>query len=184
MLLKCGNSKISKDCLIFNLPTSVCITGDCPRCYARKSEVRFKSVLEFRNRNYEASLKDDFVDRICGEIHRSKKILCRVHESGDFYSQEYVDKWTRIVYYNPQVKFYCYTKAFEYFDFSDFCDNMNIINSITRTGKYNYGSLGYCEALVKYSQYKICPCRKGIHIDCMSECQLCLTEKLVCFVEH
>lgn len=42
------------------------------------------------------------------------KKVCRVHVSGDFFSQEYFDAWLRIAVNHPNDLFYAYTKALGY----------------------------------------------------------------------
>lgn len=183
-LIKKGNSKIHKSCNVFNLPTSVCGL-DCKKCYARKAEKRFPAVLEARNRNLEAAESDSFIVDMVIEIERSSNKMFRIHESGDFYSQPYIDKWINIVSICDWVQFYAYTKKKDAFDFTglEYCRNMNLINSMTPLG-LNYGPIEYCDELVTKYNYILCPCRKGVHIECMNECNICLRAKKVCFVEH
>jgi hypothetical protein len=35
----------------------------------------------------------------------------RIHDSGDFYAPQYIDKWTEIAKAHPDLKFYAYTKS-------------------------------------------------------------------------
>lgn len=181
-LLTKGNTKV-KDTLLFDLPTSVC-KENCLKCYARKAEKCYPNVLPFRKRNYKASLENSFVDQINAEIKKSKYNIIRPHASGDFYSQEYIEKWTTIAIQNPDKKFYAYTKNKKYFDFKklESLPNVNIIDSITSEG-YNYGSKDYCDKLIKQG-YKLCPAIKGSNIKCMQDCKVCLTEKKICFLQH
>jgi hypothetical protein len=37
--------------------------------------------------------------------------LIRIHESGDFYSIDYLRSWIRVAEMNPDLKFYCYSKS-------------------------------------------------------------------------
>jgi hypothetical protein len=39
----------------------------------------------------------------------------RIHDSGDFYSDDYVDAWLRIIRATPHVTFYAYTKSVDRF---------------------------------------------------------------------
>lgn len=187
MLTKKGNSKIDKSCLIFNLPTSICLQ-QCDKCYARKAEIRFPTVLKSRNRNLEAATRDNFVEIMNNEIKKSKCNKFRIHESGDFFNQGYINKWNKIVTNNTNVQFYAYTKSIEAFDFSELekNKNINIINSITPLGK-NYGNLDHCNTLVKQYNYKLCPCANDTtttKVKCMLDCNQCLTEKKICFKIH
>ena len=56
-----------------------------------------------------ASLKDDFVEAMNQDIKDKKAEYVRVHDSGDYYSKEYLLKWFQIAQDNPDVKFYSYT---------------------------------------------------------------------------
>jgi len=180
-LLTKGNTKVKA--LLFDLPTDVCAI-QCVKCYARKAEIRFPNVLRKRYSNFIISGNDNFPTLISDEIKKSKYKIVRIHSSGDFYSQVYISKWTIIAKAFPGIQFYAYTKAKDLFDFSDFeeLENVNIINSITELG-VNYGNETFCNELVKLG-YTLCPCRKGIHIDCMIDCNICLTQKQICFIEH
>lgn len=44
----------------------------------------------------------------------------RIHDSGDFFSLEYLHLWVRIAYDNPSILFYAYTKEVEMFQNIDF----------------------------------------------------------------
>lgn len=175
-LLVDSNTKVMG--LIFDLPTSiVCKDSICSGCYSIKSEKRFPNVLKKRIFNYEASKKSSFVEDITIELNKSKKKVCRLHSSGDFFSQEYIDKWIDIVTKNTNTTFYCYTKRLNKFDFSKLnkLNNINIINSITPLG-INYGNIEYCNTLVKEYNYKLCPCANDTvdkKTKCLVECNYC-----------
>ena len=69
-------------------------------CYAKNG--RFLWNKAGYARRYEASKRADFVDRICEELtatawrRSGERISCAVHEKGDFYSLEYLEKWGEI----------------------------------------------------------------------------------------
>ena len=183
-LLKKGNTKVYKNTLIFNLPTHICGLN-CAGCYAKKAETRFPSTLAYRNRNHYHSHQTWFRQTIYGEISKAGCNILRIHESGDFYSQEYLNKWAAIAQQWPHINFYAYTKKRDDFDFSvlDSLKNVNIINSRTPLG-YNFGDQAYCNRLVAEYGYVQCPCKKGVKIDCMKDCQLCLILDKICFLKH
>ncbi|MDY0197618.1 MAG: hypothetical protein RBR68_07370 [Tenuifilaceae bacterium] len=186
-LLTKGNLKISKTVGIFDLPTSVC-RSSCEKCYAKKAEKMYKNVLPKRNRNLEATLRDSFIEEMSNEITISKIKAFRLHSSGDFYSQDYIDKWIKIINKHPDIKFYAYTKAKGYKDLSfkkiEKLKNFNLINSVTPLG-VNYGSKEYCDKLVKEYGYTLCPCAPGKHVSCGDECTLCVEKnKMICFLQH
>ena len=183
-LLVKGNSKIR--CLAFDLSPTLCV-NKCNKCYAFKAEI-WPNVRKKRQANYEASLLDSFEDVIIADILGTKySDICRIHSSGDMYSQEYLNKWTRIISSLPNKKFYCYTKrkSTNCLDFSvmDMLPNMNVIDSVTEDGGYNFGNKEYCDSLVSRG-YTLCGCETGVDIKCMDTCLSCLTEKKVCFLTH
>lgn len=125
-----GNSVLvdNEECgfLIFSLPARECCpyaTDLCKKiCYGRNAQELFKRVYECRKRNYEESLKESFTQDMIKIInynlnrkkYKDKIILFRIHETGDFYSQEYTDKWFNIADYyknNSKIFFQCYTKS-------------------------------------------------------------------------
>jgi len=65
--------------------------------------------------NWLASQKEDFVPKMIdmiGEAKKKGKIKAiRVHDSGDFYSPQYIDKWNEIAKAHPDMTFYAYTKS-------------------------------------------------------------------------
>lgn len=116
--------------MIWNLPavkTCPFRTAMCEKsCYARKAERVYPQVLPSRERNYTATLSPDFVENMIFTIEKElstkkyngKLTVFRIHESGDFYSLEYAQKWVTIARYfenNPQITFLAYTKSIRYF---------------------------------------------------------------------
>ena len=117
------------DFIIWNLPaiftcpfrTLHCVLA----CYATKAEKAYKQVLPARVRNYLISRRADFVDVMTDAIlkiasnSKKKYIVVRIHESGDFYSRAYVEKWLQIMKNcsgDKRIRFIAYTKSFPYFD--------------------------------------------------------------------
>ena len=127
--------------IIWNLPaikTCPYATEACKKaCYARKSEKAYPQVLPARNRNFEESMQNDFVFRMAYTILKirkgtNKRIIVRIHESGDFYNKAYAEKWMRIVDYcaNENIQFIAYTKSFKYFDGVKLADNFSLRASV------------------------------------------------------
>ena len=118
--------------IIFNLLAVVTCpyrTAHCEQfCYAKKAETgpRAKSVVPCRSANYEASKTTGFVPAMISLIEDTikkpsykdgKKIVIRIHESGDFYSQEYFNKWLEIANHfknNNKLVFVAYTKSVDF----------------------------------------------------------------------
>lgn len=142
----------------FSLPSGYTCIGSttfCIRhCYARKAEMAYKTVIPRRYNNYVLSLRADFVPKMITLIS-SKKLLeyFRIHESGDFYSQEYLDKWIQIAKLLPNIKFLAFTKSFM-LDFSDVPSNLIIrwsimpdttTTTVPKSGLYAYA--GECQKI-------------------------------------
>jgi len=112
-LLAIGNQKLGNKVLTFNLPVlKTCKpTQWCRKhCYANKGRFGFKQVKQSLEWKLEESKKDNFVEQINLQLKRSKKKLVRIHASGDFYSNEYVNRWIEIAKANPDKIFVTYTK--------------------------------------------------------------------------
>lgn len=111
-----SNSKLRKSGIHqFSLPAGfTCpMAGACAKfCYAKKGCYCFKQPKAFHQSNYELSLAEGFTNVINAEIKRRRSIKAiRIHDSGDFYSQEYLNKWVAVMKANPSIKFYTYTKS-------------------------------------------------------------------------
>ncbi len=186
-LLKYENSKL-KEQFIFNLPVSKAICGRvCPGCYALKPQIRFpKTVLPARERNYQASLHPDFITTVVSELNKTKRSFSsvRIHESGEFYSQAYIDKWQTIATTLPNVNFYAFTKRIKDFDFTQLMSlpNVVIIDSLMNGG-LNYGPISQLSSTVK-----TCPATDGTTDICDSACGYCWSKPAqsngVQFVKH
>ena len=101
------------------------------KCYARKTEYIWPCVLPCRKRNLVASKRETFEIEMLPLIAKcTKKVpYFRIHESGDFYDQEYLEKWFQIVRAFPRVRFLAFTKSF-HLNFEDKPENLQIVWSI------------------------------------------------------
>ena len=188
-LIQKGNAKlIASDTMMFNLPAGKITCGRaCAGCYALKEERIYPTVLPARMKRLEGSKAHDFVDNVSTELRKLKKRpkLFRVHASGDFYSQSYVDKWVLIANENPDIIFYAYTKRMKKFNFTqlDSLPNFVLTNSLHFKG-INYGKKDEAP-----SGAFICPDQKGADVSCGLNCTWCMTKgcadkKGVWFVKH
>lgn len=185
-----GNMKL-KNILIFDLPAvRTCLNcSDCKdRCYARKAERMYKNSAIFRETNLVLFLSDKELLKslIISQLEATKKKVIRLHSSGDFFSQSYINFWNEIIKLFPEKKFYTYTKVDKILDFSEIEKNKNFNLILSYIGdKLNFGSLEYCKGLKKEFKAFICPVTKGVeNIKCGAGCTYCVSNKNVCFVEH
>ena len=100
-------------------------------CYAQKGNyTRFPIVQEVQEKKYEISKQNNFNSLMNAEIKKKKATHIRIHDSGDFYSVKYLQKWVQIAEFNPSIIFYAYTKSIKFFvDGLLLPDNMKIIFS-------------------------------------------------------
>ena len=149
-----GNKKLVNNentkFIIWNLPaktTCPYATEHCKKaCYACKAERVYPGCKAAREKNLERSKKDSFVNDMIYTIEteintkkfENKKIIFRIHESGDFYNLEYTQKWVEIAKHfenNKNIIFVAYTKSIIYFincgyGLEMFPENLQIISSI------------------------------------------------------
>lgn len=184
-LIQKGNSKLGRNIYMFNIPATRDICGRiCPGCYAIKEQKRFPIVIETRNKRLEASKQEDFASTIISEINslRTKPLYFRIHASGEFYSQSYIDSWYTIASSFPSITFYAYTKRLAHFDFSSLSSlpNFILINSLHFRG-LNYGPASSAPA-----DAFICPSHSGA--TCGQSCVYCMTKTAqtnsVWFIKH
>jgi hypothetical protein len=121
MYISKGNKKMT-GVMIWSLPSKV----TCPNrtsmcefyCYARQAELMYPQSLPARQGNFNDTRKETFVndmiEAITKMVKSSRKVKLeyfRIHESGDFYNEEYFEKWLQIIKAFPQVKFLAFTKS-------------------------------------------------------------------------
>jgi len=115
---------LKKKVFNFSIPAYKSATGKvtCPFadscikfCYAQKGNYkRFPSVAKGMEKKYLLSKQSNFVDLMNKEIIKKKPDFIRVHDSGDYYSKAYLNKWLTIAEQNPKVKFYSYTNSIKF----------------------------------------------------------------------
>ena len=139
-----GNAKLNGNTLIFNLPAGKTCPGanicksmavQTPsgrkifdfkntefRCFAASSEVQYDGVFANRAENWlevKSHLHNgNLADYLNTELHKNlkkKHTRVRIHESGDFFSREYLMAWIMVAQTNPNLDFYCYSKSLEFF---------------------------------------------------------------------
>jgi len=107
-----GNMKLGPAVGVFNIPPiSTCKPSKwCAKnCYARHGKHGLPNVKNGSNWRLRESKKKDFVERMVKEIKGKWKYF-RIHASGDFYSDDYVDKWIEIIKQCDDTIFLAFTK--------------------------------------------------------------------------
>ncbi len=113
-ILILGNTKMGNNVFLFNLPakdtctpTSWCLEGRDgePACYALRGRCKWPPSLKGAAQRLELSQKPGFVDKVVEAVNRRKVKYFRLHSSGDFYSNGYVEKWINIAKKCPDTLF-------------------------------------------------------------------------------
>ena len=184
-----GNSKLGKSMRMFNLPATQEVCGrQCKGCYAASEERRWPTVSKARQMRYEAALQPDFVSRIKSELTalRTKPKYFRVHSSGEFFSQPYVDAWVRIASSFPDITFFAYTKRKSTFNFK----SLEALPNFILIDSFHFGRLNYATLDKAPAGAFICPDQKGaVDVQCGTTCTYCQTKGAadvngVFFVQH
>ena len=98
-------------------------------CYAKKGAYIWSNVKPAFEKRYQLSKTDDFVSKMYNEIVKKKPDYVRVHDSGDYYSKKYLNKWIDIAFLFPEVRFYSYTNMVEMMLYTSLPSNFDIIFS-------------------------------------------------------
>jgi len=118
-----ANTKVSKlDAVSFGIPAFESADGfkTCPKagacagiCYARQGRYLMPNVQKAREFNLEKARGPlaNFVREAVEDLKTVKNKIVRVHDSGDFFSQAYLDAWYKIARAFPEKTFYAYTKS-------------------------------------------------------------------------
>ena len=136
-----GNHKLPRNIAIFNIPevkTCPGRTEACEKlCYAIKASIIYHNrVPQQRKRNLQLSISKKFIEVACKELNKYTKIdTVRIHESGDFYNQTYLNKWIKISNNIPTLVFFAYTKSYK-LDYSKLPKNFIAIYSSDWTTKH------------------------------------------------
>ena len=136
-----GNSKLVKtDTVSFNIPAFRSADGfeTCPKagacatmCYARQGRYMIPNVAGAREFNLDIvrNRLAEFVGMATEDLLRIKNKIVRIHDSGDFFSQQYVDAWFQLARSFPEKKFYAYTKSL-HLDRSLCPENLQVVQSV------------------------------------------------------
>lgn len=182
-LFSLGNRKLPTTTAIFNLPaieTCPGATEECKRyCYARKAERIYRNVLACRQSALADSHSRGFAAQAISDLallqSRGKINKVRIHESGDFYSQAYVNKWIKIASALPDLIFYAYTRSYA-LDFSKLqaLSNVRLIFSLddSSCGAAIGASASFARVSVVIGKHQAVELRPDT-IVCPGDCKVC-----------
>jgi len=194
-MLSFGNKKLPGTTAIWGLPQGITCPGKtkwCTRwCYSKKAERLYKHTRMKRAKNLEVSKLSYFSAMMSGEIHYNlaKITAVRIHSSGDFYNQEYLNKWIEIMNRFPKLLFTAYTKS--KLDYSKLPKNCILFFSVDESTKPQdlkwYLAQGKRMAYANIAKVPentiICPAKKKIGC---GNCRICYSKskKNVWFKKH
>lgn len=137
-----GNAKLRKLSTVgFGIPAYQSADGfkTCPQagvcaaiCYARQGAYVWPATVKAREHNLELVRGDlaEFVTQAVSDLSRMKAKTVRVHDSGDFFSQAYLDSWYSIARQTPGKVFYAYTKSLHLDLWTNKPENFQIVQSV------------------------------------------------------
>jgi hypothetical protein len=176
-----GNSKIEK-ALIWNLPAGITCPGAtelCKQvCYANDSAVRFPNVVPgSRAHHLELAKSPDFLKNMSQKLKNARLPRMRIHESGDFFNQKYLDTWTELIGQDSNRTFWAYTKSHK-LDFTEALKlkNLHLRYSVDCTTKfYPKQDLPHAAVSEVRKDFFVCPSTqaKGHTVKCMKDCLYC-----------
>ena len=110
---------------------------------------------------YKISKTNDFIPLMNEEIKKKKATHIRIHDSGDFYSIAYLNKWVQIAKDNTSVIFYAYTKSIKFFiDGLKLPKNLKIIfsegsktDNLINTAKHRHARIFKSKELLNAAGY-------------------------------
>ena len=80
-------------------------------CYARNGTYNFSNVKGRHTQNLEYIIEDPegWFAHMLSEVQHPKKRgkFIRIHDSGDFFTEDYLRLWLKIALLTPEVTFYC-----------------------------------------------------------------------------
>jgi len=136
--LKKTSKEVGKKVFNFGISAYKTSTGKtvCPfadacvkYCYAKKGAYSWSNVKPAFEKRYNITRQENFASLMINEVVKKKADFIRIHDSGDFYSKKYLDKWLTIAKELPNVKFYAYTKSHDFFRGLNLPQNFDIIFS-------------------------------------------------------
>ena len=192
MFLSQGNRKCSK-MWIFNLPAiKACPNhSECAEtCYALKAQRIYPTARKARESNFRAAKRNmpRLEKFLCKKIGTGKYGVVRIHESGDFFSQAYIDMWARIAWAYSDIDFFAFTKVYGMFNLAPLTGlpNVRIHNSFIGGG-LNYGDPDYIRSLRKrVPGLYLCEASASVGgKKCNIDCTKCITgSAVVVFHQH
>jgi hypothetical protein len=181
-----SNGNIRMSFPTFSILADVTCPGSTPLCrkfcYAKKAERQYPNVRLSRTKNLACIKTAGFVADTIAELSKRKFECMRIHESGDFTSQAYLNKWFKICRALPQKKFLVYTQNYK-LNFSKSPPNLVLYYTVwpdsqsVPNGLKAYVVDNGKGKIPQYIVPKAHVCQKGHTIDKCDECVWCYEGK-------
>ena len=166
----------------FNLtPVKSCLNcSECKKyCYALKSYRQYPGTKTAWDKNLYVCSNDldTFKHEMRDFLSVYRPQYFRLHSAGDFFNQEYLNAWIRIIRDYPNTTFLAYTKSYDYLKFNDIPSNFKLFFSIEPNSEmpkeksYNVKH-AYIESDNRIKNAFVCPATTGGHTK--MTCDKCL----------
>jgi len=170
-----GNIKLGK---IFNF--SLPCKDTCPGKTTLCEEICYvdgfhRSAREAYQRNYEASLLSTFHAEVIAKLRRvrSRDKVFRIHVSGDFYTQVYIQKWILIARALPDWKFFGYTRSWRVPEFLPHLERLrslpNVVLYASTDSPQEEGQPGWLVAQLFEDNPSVLRCKEEIFNDLIKQ---------------
>lgn len=171
--------------------TCVCQCKDCYGCNGRYCMPSVKNANAWRTfaaRYFMDWLKRAIIAQVNWGTSGKPLEIVRVHTTGDFFSNDYIQMWKDVKAACPDTDMWTYTKNPSAENAFDNVDGFNIVKSIVPCIGINYGK---CDYIIKaYNKLKsdnipvhVCRCAIDSNQHC-NDCRACKTLNYVLFLEH
>ena len=142
LCLETGNAKLGregkfyKSMFVWNLPSVATCPGASNWCLENCYNADDRTLVfpvERWAKNWWLYLNEPYKlrDRITEQLHSAAKpCAVRIHSSGDFFSNDYVNFWGNIIDLNKDVKFWAYTRSWIINDIRLSLENLRSFNNI------------------------------------------------------
>lgn len=198
---KTGNSKLDKNCYIWDIAEGITCKGLCSGCYAVKASRQYPQTAPYRLMNtilsvmaiyspiYRAKMLADIERQV--KKARKQRLALRLHSAGDMFCYNYwllCNEMAEIVS-RYGIKAYTYTK-FQQYQSNEYINVVESIIIIDGKAYINYGNKEYMQALENdlkahgMAYFKCSYGSKDNKDKCMKTCFACLHYKHVLFDQH
>ena len=148
--------------------------------------------------NNKEELKKKIITQL--QENKAKRIAVRIHSSGDFFSKEYINFWRDIIWKNPAVNFWAYTRSWIIEELAEDIKKLNELDNMKLILSWDETMIqppdGFAKSIVVSSNEEIilvakkkggvvCPEQYNLVSGC-ADCGICISKlsRTVYFVVH